>query len=151
MNTEYQEKNAVVEQLNSEISEKKNALAETAAVLEASAQKVSEINSIDDIETGKTVFGNKVTVAQEDYEKLTDIAKKQIAADSRESELTAENGKLRENVRAVRSLQNSFSALQRELYLWKQKYKRVIGFVESLGLKERLEKFLHPNGRKLQR
>ena len=165
LDSEYQEKSVAVEQLDNEISEKKNALAETAAVLEASAQKVSEINSIDDIETGKTVFGSKVTVAQEDYEKLTNIAKKQIAADNRESELTAEvtklkkeneelsaeNGKLRENVRAVRSLQNSFSAVQRELELWKQKYKRVIGFVESLGLKERLEKFFHPNERKLQR
>lgn len=165
LDSEYQEKSVAVEQLDNEISEKKNVLAETAAVLEASAQKVSEIHSIDDIETGKTVFGGKVTVAKEDYEKLTDIAKKQIAADNRESELTtevtklkkeneelcAENGKLRENVQDVRSLQNSFSALQREVETWKQKYKRVLGFVESLGLKERLEKFLHPNGRKLQR
>ena len=69
MNTEYQEKNTVVEQLNSEISEKKNALAETTAVLEASAQKVSEINSIDNIEIGKTAFGGKVMVAKDDYEK----------------------------------------------------------------------------------
>ena len=158
LDTEYQEKNTVVEQLDSEIYEKKNALAEMAAVLEASAQKVSEINSIDDIETGKTVFGGKITVAQEDYEKLTDIAKKQIATENREGELTtevtrlkkeneelsAENGKLRENVRTVRALQNSFSTLQRELDLWKQKYKRVMDFIENLGLKEKLDKYLYP-------
>ena len=165
LDSEYQEKSVVVEQLDNEISKKKNALAETAAVLEVSAHKVSEINSIDDIETGKMMFDGKVTVAQDDYEKLTDIAKKQIAAESRESELTAEvtklkkeneelsaeNGKLRENVRSVRSLHNSFSALQWELDLWKQKCKRIMGFVKSLGLKERLEKFLHPNERKLRR
>ena len=158
LDSEYQEKSVAVEQLDSEISEKKNALAETTAILEASTQKVSEINSIDDIETGKTVFGNKVTVAKDDYEKLTDIAKKQIAADNMESELTAEvtrlkkeneelcveNGKLRENVRAVRSLQNSFSAMQKELETWKQRYKRIMDFIESLGLKEKLDKYLHP-------
>lgn len=116
LDSEYQKKSVVVEQLDNEISKKKNALAETAAVLEASAQKVSEINSIDDIETGKTVFGNKVTVAKDDYEKLTDIAKKQIIVENREGELTAEvtrlkkeneelsaeNGKLRENMWTVR-------------------------------------------------
>lgn len=121
-------------------------------------QKVVKINSIDHIETGKTAFGGKVTVAKDDYEKLTDLAKKQIADKGRESRLTVENAELkkendalqgenetlREKVQAARSLQNSFSALQRELESWKQRYKKVIEFIENLGLKDKLEKFLHP-------
>lgn len=58
--------------------------------------------------------------------------------------LLGENETLREKVRAARSLQNSFSALQRELDSWKQRYKKVIEFIENLGLKDKLEQFLHP-------
>ena len=81
-----------------------------------------------------------------------------IAAENKEYKLTAENAELkkeydallgenetlREKVRAARSLQNSFSALQRELDIWKQRYKKVIEFIDNLGLKDKLEQFLHP-------
>lgn len=165
IDAEYQEKSSAIEQLDSEISEKENIKAKTEAVLSEKRailgeciQKVVKINSIDHIETGKTVFGNKVTVAEDDYEKLADLAKKQIADESKKSRLTAENAELkkeneklssenstlRENVRAMRSLQSSFSALQKELESWKLRYKKVIEFIENLGLKDKLEKFLHP-------
>lgn len=165
IDAEYQEKSSAIERLNSEISEKENikakteaTLSEKQAILGECIHKVVKINSIDHIETGKTVFGNKVTVAEVDYEKLTDLAKKQIADDNKNGELTAEvaklkkenedltseNSTLRENVRAAQSLRNSFSALQRELESWKQRYKKVIEFIENLGLKDKLEKFLHP-------
>lgn len=168
LGTELQDKNATVEQLDSAISEKQNALtktdtalAEKQAILNESAHKVFKINYIDSIETGKTVFGGKVTVSPDDYDRLTDLAKKQIAAESKESTLTAENAELkkeydallgenetlREKVHAARSLQNSFSALQRELETWKQKYNRVMEFIDSLNLKEKLDKFLHPIAR----
>ena len=168
LGTELQEKSAEVEQLDSAISEKQNALtktdtalAEKQAILNESAHKVFKINYIDSIETGKTVFGGKVTVSPDDYDRLTDLAKKQIAAESKESTLTAENAELkkeydallgenetlREKVHAARSLQNSFSALQRELETWKQKYNRVMEFIDSLNLKEKLDKFLHPIAR----
>ncbi|MDE7228933.1 MAG: plasmid recombination protein [Oscillospiraceae bacterium] len=162
---EYQEKSSAIERLDSEISEKENSKAKTEAVLSEKQailgeciQKVVKINSIDHIETGKTIFGGKVTVAEDDYEKLTDLAKKQIADEGKEHKLTEENVELkkendallgenetlREKVRAARTLQNSFSALQRELESWKQRYKKVIEFIENLGLKDKLEKFLHP-------
>lgn len=104
------------------------------------------------------MFGGKVTISPDDYEKLTDIAKKQIAAESREGELTAEveklkkekeelsneNTFLRERVHNAWAERNSFFSLQKELDALKQRYKRVIEFVENLGLKEKLEKFLQP-------
>ena len=165
LDAEYQEKNTAVEQLDNAISEKQNtlaktdtALAEKQAILNESAHKVFKINYIDNIETGKTMFGGKVTVSPDDYDRLTDLAKKQIAAESKEGELTAEvtklkkeneeltakNQNLQEQAQAARSLKFSLSNLQRELDTWKQKYNRVIEFIESLNLKERLDKFLHP-------
>ena len=165
IDAEYQEKSSAIEQLNSEISEKENikakteaTLSEKQAILGECIHKVVKINSIDHIETGKTIFGGKVTVSENDYEKLTDLAKKQIVDENKNGELTAEvaklkkenenltseNSALRENVRAAQSLRNSFSALQRELESWKQRYRKVIEFIENLGLKDKLEKFLHP-------
>lgn len=165
LGSECMEKRAEVEQLDSDISEKENkkaqteaALAEKQAILNESAHKVFKLDFIDKMETGKTVFGGKVTVSPEDYGKLTDLAKKQIAAENREGELTAEvtklkneneelfseNTSLRERVHNAWVERSSFSALQKELDALKQQYKKVIGFIESLGLKEKLEKFLQP-------
>lgn len=181
LGTELQDKREGVEQLETELVEKNTALAETAAMLagnqallETSAQKVSKINSIDHIETGKTVFGGKVTVAKDDYEKLTDLAKKQIAAENKENslqsrikaletqnqtltaekkqlaerntELQTENGKLQSvyGQIAISKLRSSLSNLQR-------KYDKTIEFIERLGLTERLQAFLHPIERKTRK
>lgn len=165
LGTECIEKRAEVEQLESEISEKENikartetALAERQDILSKSVEKIVKINTIDHIETGKTVFGGKVTISPEDYERLTDIAKKQIAAENREGELTAEvtklkkenvelsseNNSLRERVHKAWVERSSFSDLQKELDALKQRYNKVIEFIENLGLKEKLEKFLKP-------
>ncbi|MDE7192830.1 MAG: hypothetical protein K2O14_02565, partial [Oscillospiraceae bacterium] len=160
-----QEKTAEVEQLDGVISEKQNVLTKTdtdltekQAILNESAHKVFKIDYINNIETGKTVFGGKVTVSPDDYDRLTDLAKKQIAAESKEHELAAENADLKEKnaalaaennelqgeARAARSLRSSLSALQRELDGWKQRYRKVVEFIENLGLKDKLEQFLHP-------
>lgn len=163
LDEQYQEKTAAIQRLDSEISEKENikartevTLAEKQDILSKSVEKVVKINTIDHIETGKTVFGGKVTISPEDYEKLTDIAKKQIAAESRESELTAEvanlkkkndelsaeNTSLRERVHNAWVERSSFSALQNELETLKERYRKVVEFVERLGLKEKLQAFL---------
>lgn len=165
LDAECQEKNSEVERLDSEISEKEDSKAKVEAVLSKKQailgeciHKVVKINSIDHIETGKTIFGGKVTVAEDDYEKLTDLAKKQIADEGKENRLSEENAELkkenkklsfenstlRENVRAAQSLRNSISALQKDLEGWKQRYRKVIEFIENLGLKDKPEKFLHP-------
>ena len=97
-------------------------------------------------------------MARDDYDRLTNLAKKQIAAESKEGELTAENAslkeknaalaaandKLQDEVRSAKSLRSSLSALQKELDGWKQRYKKIMEFIESLGLKEKLERFLIP-------
>lgn len=165
IDAEYQEKTAAIQQLDSEISEKENIksrteamLAEKQNILSKSVEKVVKINTIDHIETGKTVFGGKVTISPDDYDRLTDLAKKQIAAESHEGELTAEvtklkkeneelsseNSSLRERVHKAWVERSSFSALQKELDALKERYNKVIEFIESFGLKEKLERFLQP-------
>ncbi len=94
IDAEYQEKSSAIEQLNAELSEKNTALTETTAaladnqsLLKTSAEKVAQIKDIDNIETGKTILGGKITVTRDNYDKITDLAKKQIAAESKENSL----------------------------------------------------------------
>lgn len=173
LGTELQNKNSTVEQLDSAISKKQNALtktdtalAEKQAILSESAHKVFKINYIDNIETGKTVLGGKVTVSPDDYDRLTDLAKKQIAAESQEGALTAEvtklkkeneeltaekkqlteqNAELRNENGMLQSVYGkmAISKLRSELDNLQRKFDKVMEFIESLGLKEKLDKFLH--------
>ncbi len=146
------------------------ALADNLTLLETSAQKVSQIKSINEIETGKTLLGGKVTLSKDDYGTLSDLAKKQIAAESQEAflkrrittletekknlssekeqlteqvtELKEENGRLQSvsGKIAVATLRSERDNLKRQL-------DRVMEFIKSLGLAERLQAFLHPKGR----
>lgn len=162
---EYQEKQSATQKADEELSEKNSALAETVAALENSrtflkaiSDKVSQIKAIDDIETGKTVFG-KVTLSQEDYVNLTDLAKKQIAAKSRERELSAkverlerdnadlvsENVALKGEAKEASRLREALNKALSEVEDWKRRYHRVLEFVESLELTKRLQEFLKPS------
>ena len=71
----------------------------------------------------RTMFGGRVTHPKEDYFMLTDLAKKQIAAENRESELTAEIARLKkENEEANKQ--------------------KGVKFIERLKLTQKLQKFL---------
>ena len=162
---EYQEKKAAVGQLDNEITEKENTLAETISIIsannsliEASADKVSKIKNIDDIQARKTLFGDNVTVSQEDYNNLSELAKKQIAAENNMEELTEKvtrlekdnaalankNISLKKELQSVNSLRDKLNSALRELSDWKNKYQKVMDFIEQLGLKEKLREFLKP-------
>lgn len=181
LDAEYQEKNSEIERLDTELSEKSTALTETAAaladnqtLLKTSAEKVTQIKAIDSIETGKTILGGKITVARDDYDNITDLAKKQIAAESKETslqsritvletenqnlnaekeQLTKQNAELRnENVKlqsvygqiAISKLRSERDNLQRNL-------DRVMEFIKSLGLWEKLQAFLNPISRGIRK
>lgn len=163
LDEQYQEKNAAVAHLDEEISEKSSALTQTAAaladkqtLLETSARKATKLKSIDEIETGKTMFGGKVTLSKEDYGMLTDLAKKQIAAENRESELTAEiaklkkeneeaakrNAALEQKVQEIYPLREELRKTKNELGSLKAKFQRVMEFIEGLKLTQKLQEFL---------
>ena len=98
---DYWEKKEAVKTLEAELSDKSAALSETSAVvaenmsiLDRTADKVSKIVDIDSISVKETLFGGKVTVAKEDYDSLTVLAKKHVTAVYHENELSSEIEKL---------------------------------------------------------
>ena len=172
LDEQFQEKNAAVEHLDEEIAEKTSALSQTTAaladnqtLLETSARKATKLKSIDEIETGKTMFGGKVTLSKEDYGTLTDLAKKHIAAENRESELTAEIAKLKkENEQAAERIaaqkqeilrllpmKEALRKANNELGILKAKYQKVMEFIEGLKLTQKLQEFLKQRARGVKR
>ncbi len=163
LDEQYQEKTTA-------LNETTAALADNQTLLEMSAQKVAQIKSINEIETGKTFLGGKVTLSKEDYGTLSDLAKKQIAAENQEAflkrrittleaekkslssekeqlseqvtELKEENGRLQSvsGKIAVATLRSERDNLRKQL-------DRVMEFIRGLGLAERLQAFLRPLGR----
>ncbi len=163
--------------MDDEIAAKSSALTETTAALESnqslletSAQKVAQIKAIDGIKVDKAGFGSKVKLLKEDFGTLSDLAKKQIAAENMENELTSEIARLKkkneefsaekerlteqnaelqkENCElqsiygriAIAKIRSERDNLQRQL-------DRVMEFIKSLGLVERLQAFLHQKGK----
>ncbi len=169
LDKEFVEKTDAVEALDSEI-EDKTAELETASeqlaakqqLLQETAEKATQIADIDSISVKHSVLGGKVTLAADDYEKVSDLAKKQIVAendsadkDKEISRLTAEVKELRKEKaawrdersalwRTIDTLKGKVNELSRSLEVLREKYEKVMQFIESLGLKERLDKFLHP-------
>ncbi len=160
---QYHEKNAAVAQLDEQIEEKSSALTQAAAeladkqsLLETSAVKITKLKSISEIETGKTMFGGKVTLSRKDYGALTDLARKQIAAENRESELTVEISKLKkENEQAAEQidaqkqeilklypLKEELRKAKNELSILNLKLQKVLDFVDSMKLMQKLKEFL---------
>lgn len=162
---EYQNKRENISRLDDEITEKENVLAETISVIsennsliEASADRVSKIKNIDSIQAKKTLFGDNVTVSQEDYNNISELAKKQIAAENSNNELAEKivqlekdnaaladkNKSLNKELQSVNSLRNKLNSALWELSDWKNKYQNVMDFIDSLGLREKLREFLKP-------
>lgn len=77
-------------------------------------QKLAEIDSI---ETGKTVFGGKVTVSQEDWQNVTDLARKEVASQKQTKKLRKERD---EAVRERDELKAKLSAASSELAAYKK-------------------------------
>lgn len=172
LDEQFQEKNAAVAHLDEEIAEKSSALSQTSAeladkqtLLETSARKVTKLKFIDEIETGKTMFGGKVTLSKEDYGMLTDLSKKQIAAESKESALTAEierlkkeneeaaarNAALEQKVQEFYPLREELRKTKNELGSLKAKFQKVLDFIESLKLTQKLQEFLKQRARGVRR
>lgn len=180
LGTELQEKRENAKQLETELTEKSAELLETSSaltnsrtLLKESAEKVSQIKDVDRIETGKTVFGGKVTVSQEDYGKLAELAKKQIAAENKEiflkrriatletekSYLSSEKERLTEQVAELKREKAAANSFDTRIELAKVRSERdnlqrkldnIMEFIKGLGLVERLQAFLQPNKQQRQ-
>ncbi len=174
LDSEYQEKKEAVGQLDDDIAEKEATLAESTALLATASKKTSKIKDIDDIQIKKTMFGGNVSVAPDDFKKLTDLAKKQIASESKEKELNEritmlktekqeltnknaelekENTALKQENSSLKSVREklTIASLQKEISEWKNKYQKVLDFIEKLNLTKQLQEFLKPRTHNLRR
>ena len=77
---EYKEQRRQADELAEQNALVKAELGEKREILKAVKEKTAKLAEIDSIETGKTVFGGKVTVSQEDWQNVTDLARKEVAS-----------------------------------------------------------------------
>ena len=122
--------------------------------------KKTKLKKVDEIEV-KPAFldGGKVVVPKEEFEDVKALAKKQIVADSKEKKLLAENAGLREENRLLNMVNDSMkkelngyksikgrlntAGVEAELSNVKKLLNRILEFVEKIGFKTQLEKFLN--------
>lgn len=96
---------------DAELSEKK-------AAIKAVEKKTAKLTEIDDIETGKTVFGGKVTVSKNDWDNVTILAKKEVVSQKQTKKFRKERD---EAVQKLDELKEKFNAVSSELAEYKKK------------------------------
>ncbi len=106
------------EKLSEEIEQKTAQLDEVQQELNMAAKKKTKLTEIDSVATGKTVFGGKVTVSQEDWENISDLAKKQVASQKQTKKLRKERD---ETVQKYNALKAKYDATASELAGYKKK------------------------------
>ncbi len=90
-------------QLKSENENITHELAETKAILEKASKKKAQLIDIGKIEAKSTIFGNKVTVDKDDYDKIHALAEKEVVSVKQTRKLSAENKRLSEENAALKS------------------------------------------------
>lgn len=91
---------------------------EVRSELDKAAKKKVKLTEIDSVETGKTVFGGKVTVSQEDWDNVTALAKKEVATHKSTKKLKADKKEL---LQKVADLEQEVQQLSAELASYKKK------------------------------
>lgn len=92
--------------------------AQVLAELDKAAKKKVKLTEIDSVETGKTVFGGKVTVSQEDWDNVTALAKKEVASQKQTKKLRKERDKA---VQERDELKEKLNDVSSELAIYKKK------------------------------
>ncbi len=169
LDKEYAEKTEQVEQLDSDIKDKSAELESTTEqlavnqqLLQVASVKVAQINDIDSINVKRSMLGDKVTLAEMDYNSIVELAKKELAAEHDSAEKDDEIYRLNEILQALNKekalwadersalhktidkLRAQVRGLTDQLSALKAKYDRVMNFIEKFDLKEKLDNFLHP-------
>lgn len=115
---EYGEHQDEIRRLNEEKEQALSERDEVRAELEKVSKKKVKLTEIDSVETGKTIFGGKVTVSQEDWQNVTDLAKKEVASQKQTKKLRQERD---EAVRERDELKAKLSTVSSELAAYKKK------------------------------
>ena len=117
---EYGEHQDRINALNAEIERLIAERDEAVAEFEKVSRKKVKLTEIDSVETGKTVFGGKVTVSQEDWDNVSDLAKKEVASQKQTKKLRKERD---EAVQERDKLKTQLAAVSSELSEYKKKEK----------------------------
>ena len=115
---EYGEHQDKINALNAEIERLTAERDETVAKFEKLAKKKVNIGEIDSIEAKESMFGKKVTLFKEDYDKLSDTAKKYVAMEKNIKKLKKERDAA---VQELSALKQQFEAVSSELADYKKK------------------------------
>lgn len=115
--SEYKEKRRQADKLAEQNTQVEAELGEKRQMLKAVKEKTVKLAEINSIETGKTVFGGKVTVSQENWQNITDLAKKEVATQKQTKKLRKERD---EAVRERDELKAKLSAVSSELATYKK-------------------------------
>lgn len=115
---EYGEHQDKINTLNAEIERLTAERDETVAEFEKLSKKKVNITEIESIEAKESMFGKKVTLTKEDYDKLSDTAKKYVAMEKNIKKLKKERDAA---VQELGAIKQQFSAVSSELSAYKKK------------------------------
>lgn len=115
---EYGEHQDRINALNAEIERLTAERDETVAEFEKLSKKKVNITEIESIEAKESMFGKKVTLTKEDYDKLSDTAKKYVAMEKNIKKLKKERDAA---VQELDIMKQQFSAVSSELSAYKKK------------------------------
>ena len=115
---EYGEHQDRINALNAEIERLTAERDETVAEFEKLSKKKVNITEIESIEAKESMFGKKVTLIKEDYDKLSDTAKKYVAMEKNIKKLKKERDA---SVQELDTMKQQFAAVSSELAGYKKK------------------------------
>ena len=115
---EYGEHQDKINALNTEIERLIAERDETVAEFEKLSKKKVNITEIESIEAKESMFGKKVTLTKEDYDKLSDTAKKYVAMEKNIKKLKKERDAA---VQELDTMKQQFAAVSSELSAYKKK------------------------------
>ncbi|WP_456113371.1 plasmid recombination protein [Ruminococcus sp.] len=130
---EYKEQRHKADELAEQNQRAETELAEKCSMLKTAEKKTARLVEIESIETGKTVFGGKVTVSQEDWDNVTVLAKKEVASQKQTKKLRKERD---EAVQECDELKAKLSAVSSELAVYKKKEEEKVFFTREKLNKE---------------
>ena len=170
--SEYKEQRRKAEQLTAENEKSQSELDALNGELKTAAEKKVKIVEIDNIETKKSRFSkNKISLSEEDFQNLSDLAKKQVASVKNTKKLKSENAELSQKVTDLEvqvkfltaeldkyKQPTTFSREQlkksaekvSELEQLKSKYRKAMEFINSRALATEFEIYKNHSARKTE-
>lgn len=132
-----------------EYGEHQDKIRELEAELDKAARKKVKLDEIENIEAKKSVFGKKVTLSKDDYDKLNDTAKKYVAMEKNIKKFKKERD---EAVQKYDALKAKYETVSSELvsykkaeeetrYFSREKLRKAMAFISACGLSDDFARF----------